>query len=220
MDTMKLLLGATVALLLGALAVSWQGMNNGVKNTSPDELARLEKQIKELRNEQDNLKLQRDLQQLRNSAAETPSPAVSELEAVKLQAEQNRRALEEIERQKRDEALDKKANDEEEVELAKRNLESKDGELRRARLISQSLLIGRVKEYVLDPQFGGFITFDILMPEQVQSGTILAIRRKTGILGQLKVTEISSEGAIASPLPGFGEASPQPGDELIFPPQY
>ena len=38
MDTMKLLLGATVALLLGALAVSWQGMKQGVADTSPDEL--------------------------------------------------------------------------------------------------------------------------------------------------------------------------------------
>lgn len=220
MDTMKLLLGATVALLLGALAVSWQGMNTGVKNTSPDELARLEKQIKELRSEQDTLKLQRDLQHLRNSAADSATSPISELESVKLQAEQNRRALEEIERQKRAEALDKKASDEEEVELAKRKLEGNDSELRRARLIAQSLLIGRVKEYVLDPTYGGFITFDVLMPEQVQSGTILAIRRKTGILGQLKVTEISAEGAIASPLPGFGEAAPQPGDELILPPQY
>jgi hypothetical protein len=220
MDTMKLLLGATVALLLGALAVSWQGMNTGVKNTPPDELARLEKQINELRVEQENLKLQRDLQQLRNSANETPSTTASEIEALKLQAEQSRRALEEMDRQKQAEALDKKAADEEEVELSKRALESKDGELRRARLIAQSLLMGRVQEYVNDPEFGGFVTFEVLMPDQVQEGTILAIRRKTGILGQLKVTQLSAEGAIASPLPGFGEAKPQPGDELILPPQY
>ncbi len=220
MDTMKLLLGATVALLLGALAVSWQGMNSGVKNTPPDELARLEKQIKELRAEQDNVKLQRDLQQLRNAAPDTPTASTSEIEALKAQAEQSRRALEEMESQKKAAALDKKASDEEEVELSKRSLESKDSELRRARLISQSLLIGRVKEFVEDPQFGGFVTFEVLMPEQVQEGTILAIRRKTGILGQLKVTEISADGAIASPVPGFGEAKPQPGDELILPPQY
>ena len=46
-DTMKLLLGATVALLLGALAVSWQGMRRGVENASPDEIARLKKQVTE-----------------------------------------------------------------------------------------------------------------------------------------------------------------------------
>ena len=74
MDTMKLLLGATVALLLGALAVSWQGMNNGVKNTSPDEIARLKKQVAELRKEQDNLQLEKQLQQLRAAAAPHPRP--------------------------------------------------------------------------------------------------------------------------------------------------
>ena len=58
MDTMKLLLGATVALLLGALAVSWQGMNTGVKNASPDEIARLERQIRELRAEQDKIQIE------------------------------------------------------------------------------------------------------------------------------------------------------------------
>lgn len=220
MDTMKLLLGATVALLLGALAFSWQGMQTGIKNTPQDQLAHMQKQIDELRADQANLKLQRDLQQLRNSANEAPSTTASEIEALKLQAEQSRRALEEMDRQKQAEALDKKADDEEEVELSKRALESKDGELRRARLIAQSLLMGRVREYVNDPEFGGFVTFEVLMPDQVQQGTILAIRRKTGILGQLKVTELSAEGAIASPLPGFGEAKPQPGDELILPPQY
>ena len=87
-------------------------------------------------------------------------------------------------------------------------------------MIAQALLIGRVKEYVEDAQYGGFITFDILMPEQVQVGTILAIRRKTGILGQLKVSDVSAEGGIANPLPGFGPVQPQVGDELILPPQY
>jgi hypothetical protein len=220
MDTIKLLLGATVALLIGALAVSWQGMGTGVKNASADEIARLEKQIKELHAEQESLKVQRDLQTIKNSPSASAAKSSSEVDSLKLQVEQNRRDLEEIERQKAAEALDKKAADEEEVELAKRNLESKDSELRRARLITQSLLVARVKEYVPDPQYGGFITLDILMSEQVQSGTILAIRRKTGILGQFKVTEISSDGAIASPLPGFGAATPQPGDELILPPQY
>jgi len=47
MDTMKLLLGATVAVLVGALALSYQNMNVGVKNASPDEIARLKKQISE-----------------------------------------------------------------------------------------------------------------------------------------------------------------------------
>lgn len=218
MDTMKLLLGATIALLLGALAVSWQGMNHGVKNTPPDEIARLQKQVKELRAEQDNLKMQRDLQQLRSESVQTP--ANSELEAMKLQVAQNKRALEEIELRKEAEARDKKVAQDEEGLLAQRGLEGKDSELRRARMISDALLVGRIKEYVEDAQYGGFVTFDVLLPEQIQAGVIVAIRRKTGILGQLKVSDITAEGAIANPLPGFGPVKPQVGDELILPPQY
>lgn len=217
---MKLLLGATIALLLGALAVSWQGMNHGVRNTPPDEVARLEKQIKELRAEQDKLQLEKQMQQLRTTSAEIPSASNPELQAMKLQVEKNQRALEDMELLKEQEKRDKKVSQDEEGLLAQRGLESKDGELRRARMISEALLIGRVKEYVEDPQMGGFVTFDVLMPEQVQSGVIVAIRRKTGVLGQLKVSDISAEGAIANPLPGFGALKPQVGDELILPPQY
>jgi TolA-binding protein len=218
MDTMKLLLGATIALLLGALAVSWQGMNQGVKNTPPDEIARLQKQVKELRAEQDNLKMQRDLQQLRSESVQTP--ANSELETMRLQVAQNKLALEEIELRKEAEARDKKVAQDEEGLLAQRSLEGGDSELRRARMIRDALLVGRIKEYVEDAQYGGFVTFEVLLPEQIQAGVIVAIRRQTGILGQLKVSDITAEGAIANPLPGFGQVEPQVGDELILPPQY
>jgi hypothetical protein len=212
MDTMKILLGATIALLLGALAVSWQGMNNGVKNAPAGEIARLEKQINELKAEQEKITLER----VSTSAAQIASPA--EVEAMKAQMEASQNALEKLEQEQA--KRDNKLADSEEVLLEQRKLEGKDGELRRARMISEALLIGRVREYVEDPQYGGFITFDVLMPEQVQPGTILAIRRKTGILGQLKVSEVASDGAIANPLPGFGPVRAEVGDELILPPQY
>lgn len=212
---MKLLLGATIALLLGALAVSWQGMKTGVRDTPSDEIARLQKQVRELRAEQDKLQIEKQRQQLIGSA---PDPD-AELNAMKLQLAQQKKALEDLDQQDRD-LRDKKVADEEEVLGDQRALESKDVELRRARMISQSLLIGRVKEYVEDPALGGFVTFEVLMPEQVQSGAVVAIRRKTGILGQLKVSDVSAEGAIANPLPGFGPVKPIMGDELILPPQY
>jgi hypothetical protein len=219
MDTMKLLLGATVALLLGAIAVSWQGMKTGVANTSKDEMARLEKQIKELRYEQDKLAIERQTQALRNAPANVPTPSsYAEIEAMKVQLEANNAAVAKMEAEKT--GRDAKLADSEELLLDQRKLEQTDGELRRARMISEALLIGRVREYVEDAQYGGFVTFDVLMPEQVQPGTILAIRRKTGILGKLKVSEVASDGAIANPIPGFGPIQPQIGDELILPPQY
>ena len=220
MDTMKLLLGATIALLLGALAVSWQGMNTGVKNASAAEMARLEKQVKELRSEQDKLQLDRQLLNLnRDSAANpmpTPSSNAAEIQAMKEQMERGKEAIRKLEEDREK----KKLEDAELGLIEQKNLEKTDSELRRARMISEALLIGKVKEFVEDAQYGGFITFDVIMPEQVQTGTIVAIRRKTGILGQLKVSDVSAEGAIASPLPGFGPVQPQIGDELILPPQY
>jgi hypothetical protein len=104
--------------------------------------------------------------------------------------------------------------------LTQRDLEKSDSELRRARMIAEALLIGTVQEYVADADYGGFVTFQIHMPEQVQPGTILAVRRKTGILCQLKVSDVTPEGGIANPLPGFGPVEPQPGDELILPPPF
>ena len=212
---MKLLLGATIALLLGALAVSWQGMKTGVRNTPSAEIARLESQVRELRAEQDKLQLEKQRQQLIGTA---PDPD-AELNAMKLQLAQQKQALDQIGQQER-ELRDKKVADEEEVLGDQRALESKDVELRRARMISQSLLIGRIREYVESPQGGDFVTFEVLLPEQVQVGAVVAIRRKTGILGQLKVSDVTTEGAIANPLPGFGPVKPLVGDELILPPQY
>ena len=221
MDTMKLLLGATVALLLGALAVSWQGMTRGVKNTPPDEIARLKKQVAELRAEQDKLQLERQIQQLKATTPPTPTPVANaaEIESMKAQLEANQAALAQLDAEKAA-ARDAKVAQDEEGLLSQRDLEKGDTELRRARMIAEALLIGRVTEYVEDAEYGGFITFSILMPEQVQPGTVLAIRRKTGVLGQLKVSDVTAEGGIANPLPGFGPVNPQVGDELILPPQY
>jgi len=216
MDTMKLLLGATIALLLGALAVSWQGMNNGVKNAPASEIARLEKQVKELRAEQDKLQIERQMQQLRSEPVQT----LSEMDLMKLKLEQQRIELEQIETEKAKAERNEAVADAEELLEDRNKIETGDKELRRARMISEALLIGTVKEFIEDAEYGGFITFDILMPEQVQTGTILAIRRKTGILGQLKVSDVTAEGAIANPLPGFGPVNPVLGDELILPPQY
>jgi hypothetical protein len=219
MDTMKYLLGATLALLLIVFGLSWKNMNEGVKNAPADERARLEKQLKELAAEQRNLAVEREAQTYRKpTAVPASSNAAAEIEAMRLQVETSKAAVAQLEMEKS--KRDAKLNDSEELLMDQRKLETSDSELRRARMISEALLIGRIREYVEDGKLGGFITLDVLMQEQVQAGTILAIRRKTGILGQLKVSEVSTDGAIANPLPGFGPVKPQVGDELILPPQY
>lgn len=212
MDTMKFLLGATVALLFGAIVVSWQGMKQGVKNATPDELAVVKQQLAEIK------------QELAASKSTPPAPVQSaEMQAMQAQLQAAKQQIERMDVEqhaKKEVVKDAKLKVDEEGLIAQKLLESKDSELKRARMIAQALLIGKVKEYVSDPKYGGFIIVEVLMPEQVHVGAILGIRRNTGILGQFKVSEVLPEGAIANPMPGFGQVDPQPGDELIFPPQY
>ncbi len=218
---MKILLGATVALLLGALIMSWQATKEGVRNTPSDELARLQKQVEELREQQDRLQIEKQLLELRSmpEAAQPAPPSTTELDAMKAELAAKDAALLEIEAEKEKAERDADVYRDEAGLVGQRTLESGDNELRRARLIRDALLIGRVTEYVEDPEYGGFITLELIMPENVQIGTVLAIRRKTGILGQIKVSDVTPEGAIANPLPGIAQVKPEPGDELILPPQ-
>jgi hypothetical protein len=212
---MKILLGATIALLIGALAMSWNGMQDGVRNAPADEVARLKKQVEELKLEQDRLQLEKQIAQMK-AAEPTFSPAataVAELDAIRTNIE----SIEHTLREKADAERLARLQQEEAKLLDQQDIEGSDNQLRRARLIASALLIGKVIEYIEDG--GGFATIQLLMPENVQPGTILAIRRKTGILGQLKVSDITPEGAIANPMPGFGNVKPEPGDELILPPQ-
>ena len=164
MDTMKLLLGATVALLLGAIAP-------GVKQSPPDEIARLKAQVAERRKEQDKLQLEKQIQQLKSATAPSPTPAANaaEIEAMKTQLEANQAALAQLEAEKANAARDAKVAQDEEGLLGQRELENADVELKRARMIGQALLIGRVKEFV-DAEFGGCVTFEGLMPEVIEPG--------------------------------------------------
>lgn len=215
MDAMKFLLGATAALLLGAIVVSWQGMQRDVKNPSDDEIKLLQQQIAELQNELKN-------KPTGDGATVAPPPVELTIEEQLAEAQRKLAEMEAANQLALNQAkLDAQLKLDEEGLLAQKKLEGRDGELKRARWIADALLVGRVTDYVDDPQFGGFITFDVLMPDEVQVGSIIGIRRnKTGLLYQFKVSDISPEGAIANPTTQIGELKPMRGDELIFPPLY
>lgn len=211
MDTMKLLLGTIIALLLAALVMSWNGMNQKVSETPEAELARLREQISAIRSEQKRQALESQYVKGGSVAVAPPIETVEEMQSMKDEMAATQAKLAALEAAK--------LSDSEQLELDKRKLEKDNVLMRQARLINQALLIATVGEYVEDAQYGGFATIRILMPEQVQQDTILAIRRNSGILGQLKVTSIEGSEAIASPLPGFGPVQPVAGDELILPPR-
>lgn len=216
---MTILLGATFALLLAAVVLSFQNMNEGVRNAPPDELARLRSQIEQLRMEQDRLQLEKQLQEMRANPVPTAVSAPSEVEKMKAELAAKEAEIAALAEEKSEAEKKAETYRDEAGLIGQRELEKSDDELRRARLIRDALLIGRVTEFVNNPELGGFATIEIVMPEHVQVGTILAIRRNTGILGKVKITDVSAEGAIGSPMPGFGPVVPEPGDDLIIPPQ-
>ena len=239
---MKILLGATVALLLAAVVMSWQNMREKSANAAPDDLARVEAQIQQYKIEEQRLAAERELRALRAAtpnltAVPTPAapstasavvvppgqPAVAvppsqpdrtaDLEQRLRDAEERAAKLERDKNVARDEA----------GVIAQRDLEKRDKDLRRARLIKQALLIATVTEFVENPDIGSFAVIKVERPENVQPGTILDIRRNTGVLGKLKVGELNGEEAIANPIPASFMGGPvdiRPGDELILPPPF
>ncbi|MBK1882333.1 hypothetical protein JIN85_07900 [Luteolibacter pohnpeiensis] len=219
---MKILLGATIALLFAAVVLSWNNMTQGVRNAPADEVARLRKQVDELREQQDKLQMEK----LRADTAPAPiqpaapQPSDADIEAMKAELAAKDAELAKIQEEKDKAKRDADTFRDEAGFVGQQVLEQNDNELRRARMIRNALLIGKVKEYVENPEYGTFITVDIMMPDNVQVGSILAIRRNTGILGQIKISDITPDGAIANMMPGFGQIKPEIGDELIFPPRF
>jgi type IV secretory pathway VirB10-like protein len=218
MDTLKILLGATVALLLGALGVSLYHQKAPGKEADSLEKAELMRQIEELRLEQDRLQIEKQRLALQEAAAQAPPVAQPPPPAAEVAAMQEQIAQLQAEKDKAE--RDAETADREAAFVGGKMLESRDKEARRARLIGQALLIARVKEWVESPEVGGFATLEVLMPENVQPGTVLCLRRNTGILGRLRVDDVSIEGAIANPVSAFTETRPQAGDELILEPPF
>lgn len=222
MDTLKILLGATVALLLGALAVSYKNLGTPPKPAAKSEQAELLRQIEEIRLEQDRLQMEKQRMMLQQAAAPVPNPVdnAAAIAAAAAEREVMQRQIAELQKEKEKAERDAEVADREAAFVGGKMLEGRDQEARRARMIRDSLVIGRIKEWVEDPQLGGFATVEVIMPDNVQPGTVLCIRRNTGILGRLRVGEMSIEGAIANPVGTFPEARPQAGDELILEPPF
>ena len=223
MDTMKLLLGATIALLLAAIVMSYQQSRQQVANAAPDELQRLRQQLDELRLEQERIEIERRAREFRdrqplNLPGTGQAPANNpEVEAMKAELAAKEAALRALEEEKARAQRDAEVYRDEAGLLGQRKLESGDRELQRARMISDALLVARITGFTED-EFGGFVTIELLMPELVQPNETLAIRRGTGILGYITVTTIEGREAGGNPQPGVGPIDPRAGDELIIPP--
>lgn len=231
MNTMKILLGATIALLVAGLVYSWNAQAVGRRDAPADQLAKQQQTLDEIRLarlEIERLKAETELTVLRHgagpettttSSATEEANRIAEMEALLRKTEDEKAAL---------------ANDKEKAErnaqvardeagqIGQRAIESRDRVQRRARQITDALVAAVVIEAAAD-EFGEFIVLQVKMPENAKIGSILGIRRSDGIIGQLRITDSSPEGAIATPVVGTffgGPVEVKQGDELIVPPQF
>jgi hypothetical protein len=211
MDTIKILLGVTVALLLGALAISWKGFQREQEQAPPAELAEVQRQIDEIRIEQARLKLERDRVLLGETAAtSTSTAAAAPLSGMAGQPLPSAPPLP-LQEAPPAAAVAPVAEDPQPLPAAGQDDP-------RARAVAAAPVVGKITEWVENPEIGSFATFEVVLPASVEAGTILCVRRNSGILGRLKVGEISSEGAIANASSEFGAVKPVAGDELILEP--
>jgi len=205
MDTIKILLGVTVALLLGALAISWKGFQREQGQVPPSELAEVQRQIDEIRIEQERLKLERERVLL--GEAEGVAVAAAPASGVVGQSLPTPPPLQESAPPA---AAAKPAVDPPLVAAGQDDP--------RARAIAAAPVVGKITEWVENPEIGSFATLEVVVPASVKAGAILCVRRNSGILGRLKVGEVSAEGAIANAGSEFGAVKPAAGDELILEP--
>jgi hypothetical protein len=225
MDTIKMLLATTTALLLGALAWSWQTQRSISKDAPAAELARIRTQLEEIKREEEILRTEKQLRDMgvtssATSAAMSPMNSNQEFEekAAKLREIEERNAALQRELEMKDKEVSVAKQEGNLIALL--DVEKSDKELRRARQITDALLMAKVMEFVNDPATGAFVTIQLVMPEHVTVDTELSVRRKDGIAGSVKVREIIGGEAIADVLPSIGPFTPEAGDELIVAPAF
>lgn len=205
MDTIKILLGITVALLLGALAMSWKNFRQDVRGTPPEELAQLQREIAEIQLEQERLRQERD-GVIHGKPAEPAAPGESAppTEVPPMADIPETGAV----------FPDEEMTEPEAPPLAP----PLPGADERAAAIAAAPVVAKLSEWVEDPQIGSFATLQVTDAAVVKAGVVLCVRRGSGILGKLKVSEVTPEGALANAVSVFGEVKPKAGDELIVEP--
>lgn len=202
MDVLKVLLYMVVAALVAALGVSWKDYKKARAEEPKEKVTEMNLQIREILEGQARMKADRDritgraVPPAEEEAPEVgPAPTLSAEEIAALDAAST---------------LSDPQPDEDGGEVSSAE--------QRAEAITKAPVVAKIIEWVDDPQLGVVCVLEATDAAIVKPGAILAIRRNGGILGQVKVGEITPEGALANPTTKFGEMKPAKGDELIVKP--
>ncbi|QJE96261.1 hypothetical protein [Luteolibacter luteus] len=220
MDTIKILLGATVAVLLGALAMSWKNFKTEEKSAPDAELKKIETQIAEIRLEQERLRLERmrllggaelpvEPEAKPANPQDIPETGATYTDDTVAGGTTPPDALPPPPADMPPAAAGDTAAPAEESPAPLAN------ETQRADAIKGAPVVAKVGEWVED---GAFAVVQVVDATVVKSGAILCVRRNSGILGRLKVGDVEGTEAVASATAAFPGPKPQAGDELIVEP--
>ncbi len=218
MNVTQILLGSTAALLLVAIVLSYTDMQNGVAaNGRAQSAAELMKE---------NAQLQAEILQLKSGNVTpippTPAPPKEELATSSISENELAQFREQNDLLKQQLEVEQNKREQAEADasaLTERNHGKINQDERRAKLISIASLMAQVTEIAEEGDIT-VIVLDVIIPQAVQLGTELAIRRGNGIAGKLSVTNIADGTVFADPILGSfpgGEVDVKIGDELIIP---
>jgi hypothetical protein len=208
MDTIKILLGMTVALLVGALAMSWKNFRQDVRATPKKELAEVHRQIAEIEQQRKLLQEEKD----RMMGAIPLAPKASPPEGAPAIPEVAAQDVPETGAVFGEDVPSPQALPETPDKPVAANPED------RAKAIAAAPVVAKIKEWVEDPNLGTFVTVQVMDAGAVKAGAVLCVRRGSGILCRLKVSEVDAGEALANPVALFGDVKPKAGDELIVEP--
>jgi len=198
-----------VALLVGALAMSWKNFREDVRATPKKELAEIHRQIAEI--EQQRKLLQEEKDRLMQGTPLTPQApgfqAAPVAPGAVAQAVPDTGAVfgDDLPPQEVAPAM----QDEQPAAADPAD---------RAKAIAAAPVVGKIAEWVEDPKFGTFVTIQVLDAAAVKAEAVLCVRRGTGILCRVKVSEVDGGEALVNPVALFGDVKPKAGDELIVEP--
>lgn len=229
MNLTNILLGSTGVLLLVALVLSFGKMNNG-RDDSPDEIAKLRREILQLQMADNDLE--------RKPAASpslifpttpynpTPATELASQESGQSSAETNRKLQElqdqiaELTRANQAPAVVPEVIEAElaTVEPDPEPVPDPDAESR-MRLIRNAILQATVLEYSAEDWIAAIEPTSLA---NFAVGDELALRRNDGILCYFTVTKQAGGAYIVALKAGLADGAPEivPGDELIIPPAY
>jgi hypothetical protein len=238
MNTVRILICATFALLIAALVHSYSTKGGGEKSLSDLKLelekVRLENTIRDERaagNSQQNPETP-SINPVLTAPVSPPVDFVNPLTPVNPEVfsqpgstdaalAENAKLKAENAKLKKKQALQESENNMLQVEagVIQNELQIRNKpEEERAAMIAQALVMARVSDY--DPE-SGIIVLDLKLPQNLVTGQILGIRRGSagGIIGRIKLGNIASnEVGFADPIPESffdGPVDVKIGDEII-----